>query len=105
MEHKNHQDARKHKNDLKPPKGFQYVRVDGYESSTPTDERVYVQVPTGYGEGARAMVARDGVPNIRKIFQKAKKQAASGRRARIILPPLPRMMREAINAQKVGGQL
>lgn len=97
-------------NDFKPPPGFQYVRIDGYGTETPYRDRVYVKVPTGYGEGARAMKARSGLPNFRKIWNRARTQAKTGRRPTVVLPPISRDLRELIRHQQkaakaaAGGQ-
>jgi hypothetical protein len=71
MAFKNH--PRHHPNDMKPPKGVQYVRIDGYDTVTPLGQRVYVSVTTGHGEKERAQRAR-GFPNYRKILLKHKKK-------------------------------
>lgn len=48
----------KHPNDQPQPEGMQNVRVDGGDSKTPPEERKYVWVKAGYGEGRRAALAR-----------------------------------------------
>lgn len=48
----------KHRNDSPQPSGQQRVRVDGGDSKTPLDEREYVRISAGYGEGKRASNVR-----------------------------------------------
>lgn len=48
----------KHPLDVRPLRGTQRVRVDGGNSMTPGELRSYVYVASGFGEGARAAMAR-----------------------------------------------
>lgn len=86
---------KKHKqNGPVAPKGSQYVRIDFGDSSIPMEKRVYVQTAAGYGEGQRATAARNGLPNYRKIISKIRKQLKTGRKAKFVIPPIPRAMAE-----------
>lgn len=96
--------VRRHPHDLKPRPGFQLVRLGGYDTRQPMSQRTYVEVKTGYGEGARAQRARLGQPNVRKILHKALKQARTGRRVRIVLPPASRVMRDILNQQEAAAR-
>jgi hypothetical protein len=50
--------ADQHPRDVRHPRGFQRVRLDGGNSKTPTELREYTLVKTGFGEGTRAALAR-----------------------------------------------
>lgn len=50
--------AERHPNDQPHPEGYQRVRVDGGDAKVPVEDRRYVEVRAGYGEGARAASAR-----------------------------------------------
>lgn len=45
-------------NDRKHPAGYVVIRVDGGDSSTPLEDRRYLPVRAGYGQGARCRRAR-----------------------------------------------
>jgi hypothetical protein len=83
---------RQHPNDRPQPFGHQLVRIDRGGVETPLDKRTYVQIRAGYGEGVRAMHARGGQPNWRKLAKKLREQKY-GRMGRydLALPKAPKI--------------
>jgi hypothetical protein len=74
-----------HKNDEPHPPGMQRVRVDGGDSRTPLEDRVYQLVRAGHGEAARARRARERYAS---AHQHAVAEALAARPDEILAIPL-----------------